>query len=469
VHKLIRITLAAALPVIWAAGCSDFLKGGALTTNPNAPLTGTATNNQLFIPIQVNQFAQQNSEVAWAIAQWMQSLKGVARQQVGIYNYSSLSNGSWDGDWNTVYTGGGLIDLRTLEHQADSQGDHRFRGIAFIMEGWMIGNAADWWGAMPYSQADNFPTNPTPSLDTQQQMYAEVIAHLDSGLTQVTQGGILGGPGPGSVDLVYGGDSAKWGRLGHTLKARFLLHQVLAGAATYAQVLAQADSGILDPTGKGDYIAFFATGIQLSSNNWWQFMNGSGGTGRFGDMIASNTTVIEKRMASTGDIARRSFYFDSSNANAAGMTDARQFAGYRQPLVTYNENLLIRAEAKLHTGDAAGALTDLHAEQSAWGTANSWHPSIAVPAAGVANDSTIGLEKYIAMFQNVEVWNDWKRLCIPTLIPVDNTNPTTGFTVPSRLLDGATEEQTNPNIPLPGTDPNGAFNWNDVRQGCTDP
>ncbi len=102
-HKLIKITLAAALPVVWAAGCSDFLKGGELTNNPNNATQGSATNDNLFIPIQVNFVAQQNSEVAWSIAQWMQSLYGHARQQVGVYNYSNQQLGTAGVRWRLEY------------------------------------------------------------------------------------------------------------------------------------------------------------------------------------------------------------------------------------------------------------------------------------------------------------------------------------------------------------------------------
>jgi hypothetical protein len=471
VHKLIKITLAAALPVVWAAGCSDFLKGGELTNNPNNATQGTASDNQLFIPIQVNQEAQQSSEVSWSIAQWMQSLYGANRQQVGVYNYanSSIGNTAFDGDFNTVYTGGGLIDIRQLQGQTQAQADSEYTGIALVMEGWMMGNASDWWGDLPYSQAVNYFVYPTPVLDAQQLVYDTVIAKLDRANAILTQGGV----GPAGSDLVYGGDTAKWGKLAHTLKARYLLHEVLAGGATYAQVLAEANQGI--SASSGDYLAYYAAGIQLSSNNYWQFMSVDGGTGRAGDMISADTTKIVKLMKAAVD-PRMKFYFDSTNSSSGFMnatfpstTTARLTSGYRQPLVTANENLLIIAEAKLHTGDAAGALIALNAEQAMWGVANAWHPAIAgVPLASVANDSTIGTEIYIALFQNVEVWSAWKRLCFPKLLPVQD-NPTFGHTIPSRLLYGITEQQTNPNIPAVGTSPNGAFNWNDTRHGCTLP
>ncbi len=470
-HKLIKITLAAALPVVWAAGCSDFLKGGELTNNPNNATQGSATNDNLFIPIQVNQIAQQNSEVAWGIAQWLQSLYGHARQQVGTYNYlnAQLGTAGWDNDWNTIWTGGGLTDIRQLEVQALAQSvpDHKYNGIALIMEAWMIGNGADWWGALPYSQANNYFVYPTPAFDSQQVVYDSVLSKLDQGISELAIGGV--GPGPG-VDLVYNGSSAKWTALAHTLKARFMLHEVLAGGATYANVLTEANLGIA--SNAGDYNSYFVDGIQNSSNNWWQEMDGGGGTGRSGDIIAGiatsspggvahDTAKIVKLLRAASD-PRLLEYFDPANDNEAFLTKFRLSAGFPQPLVTYNENLLIKAEAQLHTGDAAGALTTLRAEQAAWAaTGVPWHNALTITPASVANDSTIGTEKYFTLFQNVESWNDWKRLCFPKLLPVA-ANPTFGNTIPSRILYQITELQTNPNVPA-----NGPFNWNDTRKGCT--
>ena len=99
----------------------------------------------------------------------------------------------------------------------------------------------------------------------------------------------------------------------------------------------------------------YVNGIQNSSDNWWQFMNAGGGTGRAGDMVASNApdTVVATRINSylwntlraSGD-PRWAEYFDSTNASAGNMTDYRLGAGYPQPLMTYAENQLIIAEAQ---------------------------------------------------------------------------------------------------------------------------
>ena len=471
-HKLIKISLAAALPVLWAAGCSDFLKGGELTNNPNVPVTGSATNGQLFVAIQTQIWSANNSEVAWSIAQWMQSLVGVARQQIGIYNYSGITNSTFDGDFIAPYTGGGLVDIHQLEAQAAAQGDQIFVGVAQIMEAWVISETADMWGDIPYSQAGSFTTFPTPTLDTQQSVYDSTLNLLNTAITNVTSGV---GLGPTSNDLVYHGSTAKWAAFAHSLKARILLHMVAAGGATYAQVLTESNLGISASNGSGDYVVAFDGALQFSSNNWWQFMNANGGTGRAGDMVASNApdTVVATRINSylwntlraSGD-PRWAEYFDSTNASTGNMSAYRQDPGYQQPLLTYAETQLIIAEAQ-HIANPGAAKTALNNAQTSWHTANAWHNAVNVPLSATATLSDIMMEKYITLFQNVEVWNDWKRTCIPalTVVATGTANPLYPG-IPARIYYGLTEQQTNPNIPAPGTAPNGPFNWNDPGHGC---
>ena len=52
-------------------------------------------------------------------------------------------------------------------------------------------------------------------------------------------------------------------------------------------------------------------------------------------------------------------------------------------------------------------------------------------------------EKYIALFENPEVWNDYKRTCLPAL-----QGRARAFENPAdALYYGQTEEQTNSNTP----------------------
>lgn len=462
-HKLIKISLAAALPALWAAGCSDFLKGGELTNNPNVPVQGSATNSQLFIAIQTSNWSMNSSELAWAVAQWMQELYGAARQQVGIYNYSGITNATFDGDFQYPYIGGGLVDIRQLQAQATAQNDLFYLGVAQVMEAWVMSQTADQWGDIPYSQAVNYATYPTPVLDTQQSVYDSVENLLTTAIANITSGT---GAGPGAADLAYGGSSAKWAALAHTLKARIYLHMVPPGWATYAQVITEANQGIASSA--GDFVAAYSSGSQFSTNQWWQFMSQSGGTGRAGDMIALNSTQLPAMLLAAGD-PRYGEYFDSTNATNGFMSSYRLDPGFQQPLATWAENQLILAEATFQTSGAAAALPFLQAEQNGWHVAAKWHNALpGVAVAGAASMAAIMNEKYITMFQHVEVWNDWKRTCIPALSKITTGTPNPLFPgIPARVYYGLTEQQTNSaNVPAPGTAPNIAFNSNDVLQGC---
>jgi hypothetical protein len=123
---------------------------------------------------------------------------------------------------------------------------------------------------------------------------------------------------------------------------------------------------------------------------------------------------------------------------------------YRQPIVTWEENQLILAEANFVLSGAAAAQPFLDAVRAVHGK-----PS------RPATLQAIMEEKYISLFQNLEVWNDWKRTCLPTLTPARGRTA-----IPGRLYYGQTEEQTNPNTP-PAADQNlfTVRNWNDPN-GC---
>jgi hypothetical protein len=449
VKKYIRVALTAALPIIAAAGCKDFLSGGELTNNPTTPTS--ASISQIFLSTEVNLWAQQTQSLARLTGMWMQQVKGVARQAKGTYEYTGVGEASFDGEFIIPYASGGLVDIRKVEALARDAGDMQYLGMAQVIEAIEIGTTADIWGDIPYSQAAKPDSFPDPQLDAQMDVYGALQALLSEAITN------LGGEGPGAqdADLVYGGDPEKWIALAHTLKARLYLHTAeVDGAAAYASALAEAQLGIA--SSDGDYIVPFTGGLQGESNPWYQFMNANGGTGRDGDIIATSDTHLYSLLDDLGD-PRLDEYYDLSNKEAGYLSDFRGGAAFPQPIVTYNENLLIMAEAQFHTGDEPGALITLNAEREAWGTATPWHSAIALdPASGSGSAllEAIMTEKYITLFQNVEAWNDYKRTCIPALVPVNGAS-----VIPGRLPYGITERQTNSNVPDPSAQP--ARNAND--------
>ncbi|HEY8766812.1 MAG TPA: SusD/RagB family nutrient-binding outer membrane lipoprotein [Dehalococcoidia bacterium] len=451
--KYLKGAICAAVWVVAAAGCSNFLKGGDLSKDPNNPLN--ATSRQFYGAVQSNLWQQQSGDLARLVSLWMQSTFGEARQMAGVYAYTGVTEGSYDAEFARAYQGGGILDLRTIDVQSLVTGDSLFLGISKIVEAWLIGTNADIWGDIPYSQADSFSVYPQPVLDPQQTVYAAVQAGLSEGIVDLQTG--VGG-GPGGVDLVYGGDPDKWIALAHTLKARFYLHTAEAvGAEAYASALTEANLGI--NSNDGDYIGNFSGSQAAESNPWWQFVDSDGPTGRSGDLVASNS-FLWTLMQSQSD-PRFSDYFEPGNDATGEFSTVRENPTYPQPYVTYNENLLIKAEAQLQTGATGPALITLNQERAAWGTATPWHSAFTLAPIGSASLSAIMTEKYIVLFQNIETWNDYKRTCVPALTPVNDSR---GGVIPGRLLYPVQERQTNTNVPPAGQQP--PRNWNDPN-ACT--
>jgi hypothetical protein len=105
-----------------------------------------------------------------------------------------------------------------------------------------------------------------------------------------------------------------------------------------------------------------------------------------------------------------------------------------QPIITFDETQLIIAEAALQTNDRTSAATAFNAVRTRAGK-----PTIAAAALTLTDVMT---EKYVTLFENPEVWNDYKRTCLPALKAARGRSR-----IPGRLYYGQTEEQTNSNTP----------------------
>ena len=238
----------------------------------------------------------------------------------------------------------------------------------------------------------------------------------------------------------------KWAALANTLKARFYLHTAERDPTAYQKAFTAASAGIADPTGAGDYLAFHS-GATTESNLWSQF------TTSWPQYLSAGKFLVDLLNAAS-DPRLPEYFAENSDGNFVGaapgqnvgvnpseLSATRLDPAFRQPFATYVENELILAEAALKIGDASAG-THLTNARTAQG----------LTPLGTADLPTIMTEKYIALFQNMEVWNDYKRTCLPALTPATGASQ-----IPVRLVYPLSERKANPSISGPGP----ARNWND--------
>jgi len=470
--RLIKVAAVSLGLVLGSSACGSFLTGDKLSSDPNNPSQATAV--QLFVGVQTNMFTSQENTAAMTVCMWMQQCAGVGGRFVDQYGHYRVNEFSWDGNWFQIYTGGGLADLRKIQAAERTAGDSVFLGVAKIWEAFDIGVAADLWGDVPYSEAAG--NSPTPVLDAQLAVYDSVQSLLSQAIAE------LGGPGLGPLgnDLVFGGDKAKWIAAAHTLKARFYLHTVEAAAnkaTVYGSAITEATLGIGSTA--GDFTAYHSTATS-ERNIWYQFQATTFGQDlvagkRLADIMnARSDPRLPQYFAKNGlgtyggedpNVAQPGNTVSplnglSPNVSLRMCPTSSSCGSFRQPLVTYQENELILAEAYNQTTNDPLALTHLNNARGVAGL------STLVAITGAALFDSIMTEKYVTLFQNIEVWNDYRRTCRPALTPYNTgtVNPQWRGKIPGRLFYSGTEMNVNPHIPQPGTQvsTNGFRNPSDV-------
>ncbi len=455
----IRAAVAIAATAIIAVACNenDYLKCHDCITSPNAPTSATATQRLVAVQAKLTQYL--NGNMARIVSMWMQSMAGT-QLQYQTWDQYLLDQGMSSSDFSMPYGGGGLIDIRALEASSRAANDKTFLGIGEVLEAWEMGTEADFWGDVPYSQAAKPDSFPLPKYDPQQVVYDSVLATLATAATNLAANT---GTGPGAAEIIYHGDPTKWTQLAHTLRARFYLHLAERDPTSYQKALAEANLGI--SSNAADYISY-QTSNANEQNDWYQFQltgtrTGFTRAGKYMVDLLTNThdpRLTEYYQAATGSSTIIGATPGQALAsNMANVSALRLAPTYRQEFVTYNENLLIKSEALFQLGNTQAALDTLNKERAAWATATPWHSAITLtPVSGPVTLAAIMTEKYITLFQNVEVWNDYKRTCLPVLTPANGS-----LALPGRFLYPDAERQTNPNVPA---DP--VRNWNDPNP-CT--
>ena len=434
-----RLVLATCAALAALGGCHDYLTADKTIADPNNPTN--ASVNQLLVGASANLMGLEESNLAMLICQWMQQCAGVGGRFVEQQaNYVGITAGSFGlivSPFASLYTGGGLIQLRDLQRRSDAGGDKVTKGIAEVMEAMVIGLGTDIWGDIPYREAAG--ENTTPKYDPQMQIYDDLQTLLDHAISDLA----AAGSGPGAYDMFYGGDKAKWTQLANTMKARLYLHTVeKLGTAQYAKAFAAAQKGI--NTAANDFEDPH-TEATTERNMWAQFQLSSFG----GDLVAGKPladimkTQKDPRLPEyfgTNPFGGYGGFDQSTNATPAdsvspiaGSVRATDGA-FSIPIVTFDENQLILAESALMQsgGSAAAAAPFLNAVRARHGK-----PAIAAPTL-----QDIMYEKYIVLFENPEYWNDYKRTCLPALRPATGKSA-----VPGRLFTPQSETQTNPNAP----------------------
>ncbi|GEC72422.1 Starch-binding associating with outer membrane [Flavobacterium flevense] len=119
-------------------------------------------------------------------------------------------------DWDATYLS--LTDIETMITQGTETEDLIYVGIAQLEKAYVIANAVDLWGDVPFSEATKL-TNGIISakFDNQKEIYTSIFELIETAKANINTGK---GLKPSTDDLIYGGNTDKWIRFANTFKLK---------------------------------------------------------------------------------------------------------------------------------------------------------------------------------------------------------------------------------------------------------
>lgn len=393
--------------------------------------------------------------------------------QAGYYQLFRMS-----GAWEEVYLKC-LNNLGTIKTLAQEKNSPHYGGVARILEAVNIALLTDCFENIPYSEALKGTEDVTPAYDQQEAIYKDVFTLLDKGIELLQEE--ESEYSPGSDDMFYQGDLSQWIKLGHSLKARYMLHLLGKNQGiTAIDILAEVDQGFT--SNDDDFqLVYYLNFVNPWYNGIAAKIEQSIATQVYGEffinlMNGEEYDVIDPRLPfiasnSDGDSAKyvglASYppFSDDTLYNALP-TKGTFYMGPTSPLIimSYSELKFIEAEVALNSDPSraeASYLAGIEANMRKVGMTDDSAISTYTsdPAVATVDLEHILKEKYIATVYNVEAWNDMRRYQYDTTYYKGFYEPNyNNRSIPAyRSLYPTSEESRN------------AANWEANKKGFTEP
>lgn len=404
--------------------------------------------------------------------------------------------------WGSSYAA--LKNARIIIEQCSEggiqEGNQVTRGMAEVLAAINSALIADMFGDAPWSEAalvdeNGNPVNMNPKIDSQEDIYAGVMKYLDDAIIDLQGTDAHSSGGPGSHDLLYGGDESKWLKLAYGLKARYTMRLIARSAdlnSDLEDVIAFADLSFASADEQASFDIYDASNLNPLFDFQWSR-----------DGLAASASMSEKLIARNDPRIRRVFisadWMQMTGANDPdffmapnGENQERQYFyntsafvfSQTAPtlLLSYHEVLFLKAEALCRLNRSAEAEdvlksaviagienteVSVSAAMSApsvvyWGGLGETTAAITPEEAAHYFDSEVlplftadplqetMIQKYIAFFgasgESTECYNDVRRMKALNENFVELKNPENVSKFPLRCPYGSDDTTTNPEV-----------------------
>ncbi len=150
-----------------------------------------------------------------------------------------------------------IVDF--IERCQDDPSKVNYLSIGRILRVYMLHSVTDSYGDIPYFEAIKGYSEgiTTPKYDPQQKIYEDMFKELTEATTALTSAK----SNPGSADIVYNGDIAKWKKFANSLMLRLALRIVKVDPVNSKKYIEQAIAGGLMTSTADNFIVNYTTQV----------------------------------------------------------------------------------------------------------------------------------------------------------------------------------------------------------------
>lgn len=193
-----------------------------INTNPNSPGINQASPSML-LTNSIESMTDRVHEIFFGHEMgscWVQHMAKVQYPDEDRYvpRMSVINN-----TWTSFYASSGY-DVQTLYNIAVARKNESYQAVALILKSYIVSVLTDEFGDVPYTEAFMGSDAATPILspvyDTQESIYAALIANLEQANTLLKEDGA-----PIEGDILYNNDLMLWKKFANSLKLRLLMRR----------------------------------------------------------------------------------------------------------------------------------------------------------------------------------------------------------------------------------------------------
>ena len=490
------------LAVLLGTGCKkEFFD---INTSPNSP-TETSITPQVLLPRTLHSVGLRVGTSFDYAADWTGywSRSGSYGQSIELESYNITST-TLTGQWSNWYDI--LTDVNLMEKKAQASGLPFYQGVAKTIKALGFMYLVDQYNNVPYSKAFDFVGNITPAYDKGEDIYADLFVQLDAAGKLFANAGTLDAATQAS-DIMFKGDLTLWRKFVNTMRLKLLIHESqVVSAATISTVTAQitadgsgylgiGQSALVNPgyvqvdTKQNPFYNTYklsALGVKDTynrANNYIlrKYFGPDAIAGTADDDIRYKYvfSVVDTKLAAFpgaaydyvgtnfGEVVPNSDPFRAVNQSDVAGPGLAKSPVQSQAVLTSSESLFLQAEAAQRgwiSGTPQTLLTNAVRESFSY---------LAVPNAIAAADAYLALgtpavnyaaaadkvrflamQKYYALIgvANFEAYVDYRRLGVPTDLPLSLNANRINNVIPLRLQYPQTEFNFNQaNVSAQGT------------------